>query len=127
MPRQRDFISAVILPLFILICALTPGLSTDPMKAPINTPVVNKPQNTVVLTVFSSKRCGGCQAIKTKVDQLEKSGIKVVRVDVDARPEVAKSNGITSLPTIIVEIGDKVYRSQDIDQVIRWLNGDEKP
>jgi len=68
----------------------------------------------VVLVDFYADWCGPCQAIAPVIDELstEYDGrAKLIKVDVDASPEISQQFSIMSIPTMLVfkdgEIVDK--------------------
>jgi thiol-disulfide isomerase/thioredoxin len=100
---------------------VTPG--TPPVVAP------EKPQPIVIktLTDYYADWCGPCKAAKSKVDELEKSGVIVKRVNADRNVIETMNAKVTSLPTFVCwrQDGDIVrqIRTQNIDEVIRFFGG----
>lgn len=64
-----------------------------------------------VLLEFSSLHCPPCQAMQPVLAQLERDGVPIRHVDVDAEPEFAHRYGIRSTPTfVILKDGREVQR-----------------
>ena len=58
-----------------------------------------------VLVDFGAAWCGPCRRLEPIVEQVaqERAGaLKVVKVDIDASPEVARRYGVRAAPTLIV-------------------------
>ena len=71
--------------------------------------VLNSP--VPVLVDFWAAWCGPCRMIAPTVDQLaaEYAGkLKVVKVDVDANPEISGRLGVLSIPTLMVFKGGQM-------------------
>lgn len=69
-----------------------------------------------VLVDFWAEWCGPCKAIGPSIEQLaaEYEGkAKVVKLDVDAAPDVAGRYGVMSIPALLVFKGGKV-----VDQMV---------
>lgn len=64
----------------------------------------------LVLVDFYAKWCGPCKKMEPELEKLTKEGkIKVIRVDVDANKELAKSFSITEIPILLCyKKGEKV-------------------
>jgi thioredoxin 1 len=72
--------------------------------------------NVPVLVDFWAAWCGPCRALAPKLEELSNQyngKVKVVKIDVDANPQVPSQFGIRGIPTIIVFKG-----GQMVDQVV---------
>lgn len=121
---HRSFSTAVVIPLLLLVGALL-FIGEVPIKqsvAPTPPAPISKPIERPELLVFEATWCKACRSIADKIDQIEASGIKVTRIDADQHPEVLLQYKVTSLPTMILKVGDTVKRSQDISEVLRWFD-----
>ena len=119
----RSFLVAVVLPLILVLLASIAS-SEQPVSVPVVRPVVRpvvvKPIPRELL-VFSASWCQPCQRLKPAVVEIEATGVKVTRVDIDQHPDLARKYGVTSVPTMFVTVGNKTTRTQDIDEVRRLL------
>ncbi len=64
-----------------------------------------------VLVDFGATWCGPCKALAPIVDKIAEEGAgkyKVVAVDIDEAPAVAKKYGIRGVPTVVVFKGGEV-------------------
>lgn len=127
--KKRNFLTAVLLPITLLVLAVVwtnaPPMremskSVTPATIPATIPAV-MPANKPELIVFSATWCGACQRIKDQINQIEKTGIKVTRFDADQNPNILAKYNITSLPTMLFKVGNKVSRTQNIDELMRWI------
>ena len=55
---------------------------------------------------FYATWCGPCKMLSPILEELE--GINVVKVDVDLHPDLAKENGIMSVPTLLFTLDGEV-------------------
>ncbi len=72
--------------------------------------------NVPVLVDFWAAWCGPCRALSPKLEELSNqySGkVKVVKMDVDANPQVPSQFGIRGIPTVILFKG-----GQMVDQIV---------
>jgi thiol-disulfide isomerase/thioredoxin len=88
-----------------------------PCPGPCPCPKPNPPE----LTVFSAKWCGACQHAKPIVNQIERSGVKVTRIDADEQPQLLRENNVRLLPTFIAVKDGKTLRTQDVNEVLEFL------
>ena len=63
-----------------------------------------------VLVDFFATWCGPCRMVSPIVDEIaeEHPEFKIVKVDVDAEPELAQKFGVMSIPTLVVIKDGKV-------------------
>ena len=63
----------------------------------------NEIKEGIVLVDFYADWCGPCQMLSPNIEALEQeTQIKVIKVDTDAIPELARMFGIMSIPTILL-------------------------
>ncbi|MCX6726374.1 MAG: thioredoxin [Candidatus Shapirobacteria bacterium] len=58
----------------------------------------------LILVDFSATWCGPCQMLAPIIEEIgqERKDIKIVKIDVDANPEIANQYNVTSIPTVII-------------------------
>ena len=62
----------------------------------------------IKLVLFSSKECGRCLTLKSKLEELASSyGVSFEEVDIDENPRVAAERMVFSAPTVILEVDGK--------------------
>ncbi|GAA3729500.1 thioredoxin [Leifsonia bigeumensis] len=86
--------------------------ATDVTDATFEQEVLNS--ETPVLVDFWADWCGPCRAVSPILDQIasENEGkIRLVKVDVDANPQVAMKYQITSIPAMKVYQGGEVVKT----------------
>lgn len=82
----------------------------------------------LVLVDFYADWCGPCRMVGPIVEELAKEvdGLKVIKVNVDEREDVAKTYGIMSIPTIILFKNGEVDKKQvgfvPKEVLMRWFN-----
>jgi len=87
--------------------------------------VINKE---LVLVDFYADWCGPCRMISPIVEELanEINGLKVIKVNVDNREDVAKTYGIMSIPTLILFKDGQIEKKQlgfvPKEVLLRWFN-----
>lgn len=60
-------------------------------------------QGEVVLVDFFAEWCGPCQMLAPVLEELDKEGqVKVVKIDVDEVPELARQFRVMSIPTVML-------------------------
>jgi len=62
---------------------------------------VSETSEGLVLVDFWAEWCGPCQGMMPVLAELEKSGVKVGKVDVDAQSELAQEYRVMSIPTLV--------------------------
>lgn len=69
----------------------------------------------MVLVDFYAEWCGPCKKMKPSLEEISKEmqeTVKIVRIDVDQNPELAKSLKVDALPTIFVYKNNEITWSQ---------------
>ena len=85
-------------------------------------------KNGLVLVDFYADWCGPCRMISPIVEELsnEIEGLKVIKINVDEREDVAKIYGIMSIPTLILFRDGQMEKKQlgfvPKEVLIRWFN-----
>lgn len=60
-------------------------------------------QGEVVLVDFYATWCGPCQMLAPVLEELDKKGkVKIVKIDVDSIPELARQFRVMSIPTVML-------------------------
>ena len=81
-----------------------------------------------VLVDFFATWCGPCKAVAPVLDELadELKDVKVVKVDVDAEPELARSHRVMSIPTFFLYKDGKSIKRESggrtKDELIELIN-----
>ncbi|AXI24836.1 thiol reductase thioredoxin [Methanofervidicoccus sp. A16] len=74
------------------------------------------PEGKTVVIVFYADWCKYCKALEPTLNQLEKEGIEIIRINVDEHPELAQKFGVRGLPTVIyIKNGFEVGRTVGYD------------
>ena len=85
-------------------------------------------KNGLVLVDFYADWCGPCRMISPIVEELsnEVADLKVIKVNVDEREDVAKIYGIMSIPTLILFRDGQMEKKQlgfvPKEVLLRWFN-----
>ena len=85
-------------------------------------------KNGLVLVDFYADWCGPCRMISPIVEELsnEVEGLKVIKINVDEREDVAKIYGIMSIPTLILFRDGQMEKKQlgfvPKEVLMRWFN-----
>ena len=66
-------------------------------------------QGDVVLVDFFAEWCGPCQMLAPLLEQLD---VKVVKIDVDELPDLARQFRVMSIPTLMVFKNGKLEKKQ---------------
>ncbi len=125
-------LNAVVL---IALCAAGYYFLRQP-SAPIQPPndpwfreqVVDQPG--LVLVKFGAPWCGPCRMVDAELDKLDARGVRVVRINVDQHPELARHYGVSSIPRIFlcshgVTVADRVGYA-DQRQLKSWIAANRK-
>lgn len=60
-------------------------------------------QGKLVIVDFFAEWCGPCQMLTPNLEQLsEEADVKIVKIDTDELPELARQFGVMSIPTLIL-------------------------
>lgn len=60
------------------------------------------------LLVFSATWCGPCQALKPHLEEVSRTSMHVLYVDIDEVPEFAAEFNVESVPTVYLRRGGKI-------------------
>jgi len=85
--------------------------------------VVDQPG--LVLVKFGAPWCGPCRMVDAELDKLDARGVRVVRINVDQHPELARHYRVSSIPRIFlcshgVTVADRVGYA-DQQQLKSWI------
>jgi thioredoxin 1 len=101
--------------LILIVAASLTGCDNDSPPQP--------PPRKVI--AFTATWCQPCQRNKPKLAELERKGVTIVHVDIDAQPALAQQYNIKTVPTYVVTEGDKeVERTGSVlrlFRLLRWL------
>jgi hypothetical protein len=82
------------------------------------TPSVDHP----TIYAFSMPGCSGCIRDKVRVDQLERAGYTIIRVDIMAKPALRNRYLVDVVPFYLVVVnGNITLRTNNLDLVIRTV------
>lgn len=78
--------------------------------------------NGKVLVDFYADWCGPCQALSPILEMIDSeiNDLKIIKVDVDANPDIASQYGVMSMPTLIL-----MQNGQKIDQKLGLMPKEE--
>lgn len=83
-----------------------------------STPSVDRP----TIYAFSAPWCSACVRDKARVNQLERAGYTVVRINIMSRPDLRKRHQIHAVPLyLIISRGRVVLRTHNLNLVIQTL------
>ena len=66
----------------------------------------------LILVDFWAEWCGPCQGMMPVLAELEASGVKVGKVDVDTQSKYASEFGIRNIPTVLIFKDGKMVQRQ---------------
>ena len=98
------------------------------LKYLINEDFNEEIKNGMVLVDFYADWCGPCRMISPIVEELsnEIDSLKVIKVNVDEREDVAKVYGIMSIPTLILFRDGQMEKKQlgfvPKEVLLHWFN-----
>lgn len=85
-------------------------------------------QNGEVLVDFFATWCGPCRMLSPVLEEIssDRAGIKVVKIDVDECPNLARNFGVMSVPTLyLFKDGKEVSKKSGFmpkEELLDWLN-----
>jgi thiol-disulfide isomerase/thioredoxin len=121
MKQLQTFTCLFALPMCLVLAAvLWAGGCIQPVS-----PVAPLPDNGCArpkVLVFSASWCGPCQRDKAVLVQVKAMGVEVQVIDIDARPDLARKFGVTSVPTYFIYVcGRSTQRTNDISVVVNIM------
>ena len=113
--KSKTFLPSVVLPLAALVALLVLIAGCEKLPEQGHEGGCRRPR----VLAFTASWCTPCQRAKPALIQIQTTGVDVEIIDIDARPELAKQYGVTSVPTFFVYVcGKKAVRTQDITVVV---------
>ena len=85
-------------------------------------------QNGEVLVDFFATWCGPCRMLSPVLEEIssDRAGIKVVKIDVDECPSLARNFGVMSVPTLyLFKDGKEVSKKSGFmpkEELLDWIN-----
>ncbi len=80
-----------------------------------------------VIYEFYAPWCHVCQALSPKIDQLEKEGVPVTRINIDDNQKLSGKYGIEGVPTLVLVKNGKVQNRLEgdasIDELRKFAKG----
>jgi len=104
------WIVAVVVILSLLVCKCSTCRKTKENK-----------QTKVHITAFVASWCESCRKAKKLLIPLRGDGVTIDFIDIDEYPELADQSEITSVPTFLVTIKNKITRTRNVETVIKIL------
>lgn len=83
----------------------------------------------VVIVDFYASWCGPCKMLGPILEEIsnDRSEVKIVKIDVDENPNLARNFGIMSVPTLLLFKDGKQESKQNgymtKDELLDWING----
>jgi thiol-disulfide isomerase/thioredoxin len=133
MQKLKTIFSSISLPIIVITILLAFYYTENPKETPLQKPVPTPnpdidptptppvPPKLPELKVFSAKWCSACQRAKSYVDQIEQSGIKVIRIDADKQPQLLREYSVTLLPTFILCNKNGCFRTNNVQEIVDRL------
>ena len=81
-----------------------------------------------VLVDFFATWCGPCRMLSPVLEEIssDRAGIKVVKIDVDECPNLARNYGVMSVPTLFLFKDGKEVSKQNgympKEELLEWIN-----
>lgn len=85
-------------------------------------------KNGMVLVDFYADWCGPCRMVGPIIEEIsnEVPNLKVIKINVDEREDIAKEYGVMSIPTIILFRDGQIDKKQigfvPKEVLLRWFN-----
>lgn len=133
-PLMRDIllIAAAAMVILLVVRGLRRHDAPLPDKLPADewfqAEVVAPSEQTPVLVKFGATWCGYCLEMDPELDQVQSavgSAARIVRIDVDERPELAQHFGISGIPRTLLFSGGKIVGDEGgllrAGEIRNWL------
>jgi len=76
----------------------------------------------VRVLAFTSQYCGPCKRVYPMLVRIRAAGVEVRIIDVDRQPGLTRQYGVTSVPTFIVQVYGRSFRTHNIAIVLQLCN-----
>lgn len=117
--------------LMLVFCAVAFFFFNPPqneVKLPTDTEFIRQVTNAKpVIVKFGAEWCVPCQQVEEELNQLTQAygdRVHVVKIDIDARPDLARHFGVRSIPHLILfQYGEQVREfrgSRSTDEIAQW-------